>query len=510
MGVGLHTHLSLAAGGPRDYPLHNLKDRLAPDDLFNSLNAPTSPTPSPARQARPRPALIPYYVGGVVLASLAIAVFSDFSRVADAPATFGLLIALTLGLDMVRIDIFERGKTSPATVSAIALACLFGPVGPICAEATILLARLIRRQPSPLKSSFDFGLLSLAGASAAATFSLVHVHQAGLVIAMSMPAGLVYFVVNSGLLSIVWWLDEGISPWAAWRERMAWLWIHNGAAGALAGAFVAAEAALGASAFVLFLVPLLLAWLTQQQYVRRSRMSVEALRASHHELEAANEQLRVALSENEQLLERTKRAYLSTITSLARTIEAKDPYTGGHTERVAEYALMLARELGFGDEELQAIEVGAVIHDIGKIGIPDRILLKPGRLDTDEFAEMRRHPEISSYILDELDLPPVVRDMARNHHERYDGKGYPDGLKGEEIPLAARILTVADAFDAMTSDRPYRRALSHEVAAAEIRRNTGTQFCPQVVAALEVCLGGPAAAADTELAPSAMPALGLL
>ncbi|HKN92784.1 MAG TPA: HD-GYP domain-containing protein, partial [Thermoleophilaceae bacterium] len=295
----------------------------------------------------------------------------------------------------------------------------------------------------------------------------------------------------------------GISPIAAWRERAAWLWMHNLAAGAMAGTFVAAERALGGSAFVIFGVPLLLVWGTQKQYLRRSRTSVEALRATHHDLEAANEQLRVALGENEELLERTKRAYLSTITSLARTIEAKDPYTGGHTERVAEYALMLARQLGFGEEELQAVEVGAVIHDIGKIGIPDRILLKPGRLDTDEFEEMRRHPEISSYILDELELPPIVRDMARNHHERFDGKGYPDGLRGEEIPLAARILTVADAFDAMTSDRPYRRALSQEVAAAEIRRNAWTQFCPQVVAALEVCMSRGGSAPGLAPAPSA-------
>ena len=217
----------------------------------------------------------------------------------------------------------------------------------------------------------------------------------------------------------------------------------------------------------------------------------------------------MALSENEKLLERTKRAYLSTITSLARTIEAKDPYTGGHTERVAEYALMLARELGFGDDELQAVEVGAVIHDIGKIGIPDRILLKPGRLDSDEFEEMRKHPEISSYILDELDLPKVVRDMARNHHERFDGKGYPDGLKGNQIPLAARILTVADAFDAMTSDRPYRRALSQEVAAAEIRRNAGSQFCPDVVAALDECLAGPGRSTQRRAVKTVAPALGL-
>ncbi|HEX6458705.1 MAG TPA: HD-GYP domain-containing protein [Thermoleophilaceae bacterium] len=464
----------------------------------------------PIRPGRPRPALIPYYVGLLVLAAVTVAALSGFHRIGEWPLTFGLLVALTVGLDMVRIDIFERGNISPATIPALALAFLYGPAGPICAEATILLVRSLRGSPSTIKRLFDFGLLGLAGASPALLFGLVPVEKAGLVIALCIAGAAIYYVVNSILIAVVWSLDEGISPLAAWRERMAWLWMHNLAAGALAGTFVAAERALGVSAFVLFGVPLLLVWATQKQYLSRSRTSVEALRASHHDLEAANEQLRVALSENEKLLERTKRAYVSTITSLARTIEAKDPYTSGHTERVAEYALMLARQLGFGEEELQAVEVGAVIHDIGKIGIPDRILLKPGRLDSGEFEEMRRHPEISSYILDELELPEIVRDMARNHHERFDGKGYPDGLKGEEIPLAARILTVADAFDAMTSDRPYRRALSQEVAAAEIRRNAWTQFCPQVVAALEVCLGSSARPAEPAARPeSATPALGL-
>jgi putative nucleotidyltransferase with HDIG domain len=481
-----------------------------PVTIYKSVvSEPMSPIPQASGRAKPRPAVIPYYVGGLVLATALVAGLAGYGRIAHAPVVFGLLIALTLILDTVRIDIFERGNISPATVPAIALAYLYGPAGPVCAEAAILAGRAFRHDKPLIKALFDFGVLSLAGASAAVVFALVPAHQAGLVIAVSAPAALTYYVVNSVLLALVWSLDEGVSPFAAWRERLAWLWIHNVAAGTIAGVFVVAERALGPSSFMVFCVPLLLAWVTQKQYVDRSRTSVAALRASHHELEAANEQLRVALSENKKLLERTKHAYLSTITSLARTIEAKDPYTGGHTERVAEYALMLARELRFEEDDLQAVEVGAVIHDIGKIGIPDRILLKPGRLDSAEFEEMRRHPEISSYILDELELPPVVRDMARNHHERFDGKGYPDGLKGSEIPLAARILTVADAFDAMTSDRPYRRALSHEVAAAEIKRNAGSQFCPDVVAALEVCLGRPRPARSTQrlTVESALPAL---
>ncbi|HET8673185.1 MAG TPA: HD domain-containing phosphohydrolase [Thermoleophilaceae bacterium] len=443
------------------------------------------------------------------LAACAAVPLYDHSRIGHSPLTFGLLIALTLVLDTVRIDIFERGNISPATVPAIALAYLFGPVGPICGEAIILVVRLVRPGRPAIRQIFDFGLLSMAGIAAAAVFSLVPVHAGAAVIGVSVLAALSYYVVNATLLCLVWMLDEGISPFAAWVERLAWLWPHTLAGGAVAGLFVVGERSLGPSAFALFFVPLAMAWLAQKQYVDRSRTSVEALRASHRELEVANEQLRVALGENEKLLESTRRAYMSTITSLARTIEAKDPYTGGHTERVAEYALMLARELGFGDEELKAVEVGAVIHDIGKIGIPDRILLKPGRLNAAEVEEMRRHPEISSYILDELDLPPIVRDMARNHHERFDDKGYPDGLAGKDIPLAARILTVADAFDAMTSDRPYRRALSQEVAAQEIRRHTGTQFCPDVVAALEVFLSPAARAAVRNMAPAVRPALGL-
>jgi ribonuclease P protein subunit RPR2 len=249
----------------------------------------------------------------------------------------------------------------------------------------------------------------------------------------------------------------------------------------MAGTFLLAEQRLDGYVMAVFGVPIAMLWVAQKQYLDRTRTSVEELRRSA-------DQLRTLLAEKEDLIGRMHYSYLSTITSLARSIEARDPYTGGHTERVSTIAHALGAQLGFDVDELRAVEVGAIVHDIGKIGIPDEILLKPGSLSEEEFDQMRRHPDIASYILAELDLPPIVKQMTRSHHERYDGCGYPDGLAGEEIPLAARVLTVADALDAMTSDRPYRRAMPLEVAHREIEAKAGTQFCPSVVAALRECL----------------------
>ena len=180
-----------------------------------------------------------------------------------------------------------------------------------------------------------------------------------------------------------------------------------------------------------------------------------------------------------------RRTHLATIAALSRSMAAKDDYTGGHTERVAEIAVALANRLDFRGDELHALEIGALLHDIGKIGISERVLNKPGPLDQDEWALMKKHPLISEYILSSVDLPAVVRQIARWSHERIDGSGYPDGLAGDAIPLAARIVLVADAWDAITSDRPYRASRLPIEALGEIRANAGTQFCTKVVVALE-------------------------
>jgi putative nucleotidyltransferase with HDIG domain len=179
-------------------------------------------------------------------------------------------------------------------------------------------------------------------------------------------------------------------------------------------------------------------------------------------------------------------------------MEAKDDYTGEHTDRVAELAVALAGRLGYGGEDLEAIEIGALLHDIGKIGVPEDILCKPGPLTRGEWHVMRRHPVISERILADAEVHPIALAIARWSHERIDGAGYPDGLAGDEIPLPARIVLVADAFDALTSDRPYRVGRSTEAALEELRAHAGTQFCPRVLRALDelvveqpLLLGGP-------------------
>ncbi|MGZ8694003.1 MAG: HD-GYP domain-containing protein [Gaiellaceae bacterium] len=200
--------------------------------------------------------------------------------------------------------------------------------------------------------------------------------------------------------------------------------------------------------------------------------------------EAIVPQLATAI-ESADLVDHVRRTHLATIAALSKSMEAKDFYTGGHTERVASVAVALARRLGFHGAELDAVEVGALLHDIGKIGIPERILQKPGPLDEDEWAIMKEHPVISEYILSEVDLHPMVLQVARSSHERIDGTGYPDGKSGDDIPLPARITLVADAFDALTSDRPYRLGRSIPEAIEELRAHAGTQFCPVVIEAME-------------------------
>jgi len=181
-----------------------------------------------------------------------------------------------------------------------------------------------------------------------------------------------------------------------------------------------------------------------------------------------------------------KNVYLETIKALSNSVDAKDQYTNGHSQRVAHYALRIAEEMSLAPWQLENIKIAATLHDIGKIGIRDSILNKPGKLTVEEYEVIKNHPRIGANILDEVRFLKGVSEIILHHHERFDGKGYPDGLEGSQISIEDAVLSVADTFDAVTTDRPYRKALSHEEAIEIILSESGKQFVPKVVEAFNL------------------------
>jgi hypothetical protein len=376
------------------------------------------------------------------------------------PGRIATLLALTLALQMFSVQVYGRGSVGVAAIGILASAFLFD-IGTTMAIAVMAaIVQWIRTRSQAYKAVFDAANFSLSGAAAAFLFQLL----GGWRLPAAVLAGVLFAVLNNGFLSLVMSLSEH-TPWKTiWFERFHWARFHFALFGPVALAATIAYKQIGTPGLVAFTLPPALMILSVRQYIARTTAAVEEIREANLNL---------------------RRAHKDTIAALSRSMEAKDLYTGGHTERVAAVAVGLARKLGFRDEELEAIEIGALLHDIGKIGIPGHVLRKPGKLTADEWDLIKTHPVISDYILSELDLHPFVRQCARSSHERIDGAGYPDGLRGEEIPLPARIVLVADALDALTSTRPYRPARPILGALAEIRAHTDTQFCPRVVDALE-------------------------
>jgi putative nucleotidyltransferase with HDIG domain len=267
----------------------------------------------------------------------------------------------------------------------------------------------------------------------------------------------VYFVLNTGSLAVAMGLDSGESRLDIWRRHFLWLsqgYLASGSV-ALCVILVVRQAGLLAVAIIL---PVL---------------------AIYHRTLAASFG-RVADARGH--LQKLDRLYQSTVETLAMAIDAKDDVTHSHVRRVQTYALALAREIGIADEQsLKAIEAAALLHDTGKLAVPEHILNKPGGLTASEFEQMKRHVDVGADILSLVDFPFPVVPIVRAHHENWNGKGYPRGLSGEEIPIGARILSVVDCFDALTSDRPYRKRLTDEAALDILRERRGTMYDPQVV-----------------------------
>jgi hypothetical protein len=382
------------------------------------------------------------------------------SSAKEQPVRIVTLLALTLALQMFSVQVYGRGSVSVSAIGIVASAFLFDTGTTMVIAVLAAVTQSVRRKTELHKAVFDASNFAISAGAASLVFQALHDWR----FPAAVLAGAVFAVVNNGLLCLVMSFAERI-PWrTVWFERFHWARFHFALFGPLALAATIAYEQVGVAGLVAFTLPPALMILSVRQYLARTTAAVDEIRETNLRL---------------------RRAHKDTIAALSRSMEAKDLYTGGHTERVAAVAVGLARRLGFRDEELDAIEIGALLHDIGKIGIPEHVLRKPGKLNEDEWTLIKRHPLISDYILSELDLHPFVRQCARSSHERIDGMGYPDGLRGDEIPLPARIVFVADALDALTSVRPYRPSRPMLAALAEIREHTGTQFCPSVVNALE-------------------------
>jgi putative nucleotidyltransferase with HDIG domain len=330
---------------------------------------------------------------------------------------------------------------------------------------------------------FNVGALTLASLAAASVFKIAAFFPNGTAhelaaSGLGLLAGTAYFVVNMGLVSLALALQGHERWWSVFRERFAWLLPHYLVYGFIGGVMALAYEAVQLLALAVFAVPLLLMRKTQEAYLKHTQRSAQKLRQAAETIQSQNVSLELA---NKLLKERSTAA----MESLSATVDARDSYTAGHSRRVQQLALAIGRELGLSHAELDLLGHAALFHDIGKLAIPDAILLKPASLTPDEWSLMQRHAEEGARIIDRLGFLNDAVPAIRHHHERFDGTGYPDRLQGEDIPLGARIIHVADALDSMLTTRIYRAARPAAEALQELRRAAGTQFCPRCVSALE-------------------------
>jgi HD-GYP domain-containing protein (c-di-GMP phosphodiesterase class II) len=527
-------------------------------------------------ETRRDPNVLISIVASAATAIIVLTAAQGWRHVEARPGTFAAFLLLTACLQLVTVEVYNRGAHSFVGAGMLALGFTFGTGAAMVTAVLMAAINLFVRRGRMNRGVFDAAQWALAAGCATAFFHATTTNDLSPLpkLGPSVGAAAVFMVVNVGLLCLAISQAENQGFVEVWNERFRWLTPYYLAAGPLALALMVAYDELGITGLLAFTIPPAAMMFSVRQYVTRTRTSVEEVRQANEQLKRANAELaernddlqalfqfagglaarahdrssltgyaeealerlvgtRASISfdetdtgiglvaggkriaavhlgeqtgvaaerwgrlrdailpqlataiESAGLVEEVRKKHIETIGALARSMEAKDYYTGGHTERVSDIAVGLATRLGYSGVELDAIEIGALLHDIGKIGIPERILHKPGPLDEDEWKVMKEHPIISEYILQEVELHPIVLQVARSSHERIDGQGYPDQLAADEIPLPARIVLVADAFDALTSDRPYRSARTVGAAMEELRAHTGTQFCPKVMDALE-------------------------
>jgi hypothetical protein len=441
--------------------------------------AAAAPASGPALPLRAS-VLISVTVCAAVVVAVAAVGTSPLHSSAGTWTALALMTVLGMAAERHDINVYGDGRVSVSALFMVTGAVLFGPVAaPLMCPLVGLAAHVGRDRPA-YKFVFNTAVFVLATTASALAFTVLSRAVPG----DSRPAeavavigaALAHFGVSSALVACIIGATGAatgaVSPRRVWAEKFAWLVPHFVVLGALAFLLALAYRAFAGYGVVAFTLPVLMTRFTMKQYVDRTERTVYELRRKNTEVEQLSEELSLAYNE--------------TLAALVSALDARDVETHGHSQRVAELSLDLAAVLGIapGSREWAELERGALLHDVGKIGVPDAVLRKQGPLTPAEWDVIRTHPMQGYRMLSAVRFLEPAAELVLAHHERFDGKGYPRGLRGDEIPLGARIFAVADAYDAITSDRPYKSARTDAEARAEIARGAGTQFDPRVVEAL--------------------------
>jgi diguanylate cyclase (GGDEF)-like protein len=417
-------------------------------------------------------------------------------------AALALFTLLAVAGELLQVDVYGESTVSVSVAVLFAAAAVLGILGVLAAGAAITLIHALRRKAALHKSLFNWSVHILAGAVPTFVFQVAYpvslqINSFPVLLVMAAIAGLAYFGVESGLISAAVAISQDEGLVTTWRAHYRWLQNYYVVL-CIMGLFLAlAYQAMGLLGVIVFALPVLMMRYSQQQYVKQTAQSVEELRRMNAELGVANREVTEASLALRQLNEEL-------FLTLAKIIDARDPYITGHATKVAEYATGIARAMHLPAEQVERVRQGAYLHDIGKIGIAEHILKKPAHLTDTEYTSVKTHSALGGDFLETCRGLRHLAAYVRHHHERWDGAGYPQGLHGEEIPIEARILAVCDAADAMLSDRPYRPAMTTQAAITELQRCAGTQFDAQVVAVLVGLLDGQAAGAQDGHAPQAI------
>lgn len=436
----------------------------------------------PDRGERLPPLALAYVLLVFATGLVSMAVFGPQLNTNDLGG-FVVLAVLAIAFGRTRVPIYGDTSISIGMVGDFAIAFLWGPAGavivsPFAAVATDL------GGGAWYKRLFNVGSFIVVNVVVAYTVQTLlgltgpGLPVSGWLIPISLAAIVVYYLMNAGLLTIAVSLSTKTSLLDVWREKFEWLLPHYLVFGLLGLALALGYQGIGYFGILAFVAPPLMMRFSIKQYVDKTAQNVDELKKRNRELQQAN---RDVLG----MADRLRETYDGTLEALVSALDARDRETKGHSIRVAKYMMEIAFHMGIqpGTEEWVDMQRGGLLHDIGKIGVSDSILHKPGPLTEEEWVDMRRHPKIGHDMIKDIGFLSGAAVLVMAHHERYDGKGYPRGLAMEEIPIGSRIFVLADTFDAMTSDRPYRAALSVDASREEIISCSGTQFDPRCVQA---------------------------